>query len=424
MDLQRPAPLPSLWRNRDYVLLWTGQMVSQLGSGVSQIAYPLVILALTHSAANAGIAAALHSLPYLIFSLPAGALLDRWDRKRVMIICDAGRAIALGSIPVAYALGHLTLAQLYITAAAEGSLYVLFDIAEAACLPRVVPGPQVPSASAQNEAGTTAALLIAPALGGGLFAVARSLPFAVDAVSYLASVLSLNLIETTFQEDRTAEHRSLAADIAEGIAWLWRHRLIRYMAFLTGGLVLIDAAAFLPVIVLAQQQNASAPTIGLILSIASGGGLVGALVAPRIQRSLAFGRVIVGTLWIVALAYPLMAVAPNPILLGLFLGVFLATSPIYDAVQFSYRVRSVSDQLQGRVNSAFRLIGYGFQPIGAAMSGVLIASIGARQTVLVFAAVGLALALVTTGNSEVRNARPVATKESPMSFSQASKGPG
>src|SRR5579863_2624707 len=90
----------SLWRNRDYMLLWSGQVVSNMGSQVSQLAFPLFILLLTHSPVQAGLAGALRALPYLIFSLPAGALIDRWDRKRVMILCDSGRALALGSIPV------------------------------------------------------------------------------------------------------------------------------------------------------------------------------------------------------------------------------------------------------------------------------------------------------------------------------------
>src|SRR5256714_15695544 len=144
MDLQRPAPLPSLWRNRDYMLLWTGQMVSQLGSGVSRIAYPLVILALTHSPAKAGVAAALYSLPYLLFSLPAGALVDRWDRKRVMILCDLLRAAAVLTIPLALWLNALTLWQIYAVAFVEGSLFVFFNLAEVAALRRVLQSAELP----------------------------------------------------------------------------------------------------------------------------------------------------------------------------------------------------------------------------------------------------------------------------------------
>ena len=117
------------------MLLWSGQVVSSVGTQVSQLAFPLLILALTGSAAQAGFAGALRALPYLFFSLPAGALIDRWDRKLTMIICDSGRAISLASIPIAYAFGDLTIIQLYLVSAIEGTLFVFFNIAEAACLP-------------------------------------------------------------------------------------------------------------------------------------------------------------------------------------------------------------------------------------------------------------------------------------------------
>src|SRR5947209_18500891 len=114
----------SLWHNHDYLLLWSGQIISLTGTGVSQLAFPLLVLALTGSPAQAGLAGALRGLPYFIFTLPGGALIDRWDRKRVMIICDAGRALSLGSIPIAFAFGHLTILQLYLVSLIEGTLYV------------------------------------------------------------------------------------------------------------------------------------------------------------------------------------------------------------------------------------------------------------------------------------------------------------
>src|SRR5947208_2816876 len=111
---------PSLWRNREYMLLWSGQFVSILGGGISGITYPLLVLRLTHSPAQAGILEAVASLPFLLFSLPAGALVDRWNRKRLMILCDAINALLMAGIGVAYALGHLTMAQLYISAFLNG----------------------------------------------------------------------------------------------------------------------------------------------------------------------------------------------------------------------------------------------------------------------------------------------------------------
>src|SRR5262249_43553503 len=136
---RRPRPL---WFNRDYMLLWSGQTVSSVGTGVSRLAFPLLVLDLTQSAAQAGIVGARQALPYLLLSLPVGALIDRWDRKRVMILCDVGRALAMGSVPLAVWLGWLTIQQLYAVALIEGILYVFFNLAEVACLPHVVSKPQ------------------------------------------------------------------------------------------------------------------------------------------------------------------------------------------------------------------------------------------------------------------------------------------
>ena len=144
------------------MLLWGGQVISTLGSSALSVVYPLLIIAITGSVAAAGIASALRSLPYLIFSLPVGALIDRWNRKRVMIVCDFGRALAALSVPIALWLDALTIGQIYVVAFVEGSLFVFFNIAEVAALPRVVPVLQLPQAAAQNEAAFAAAHIAGP----------------------------------------------------------------------------------------------------------------------------------------------------------------------------------------------------------------------------------------------------------------------
>src|SRR5690242_5331165 len=242
----RPKP-PSLWKNRDYMLLWSGQVVSNMGSQVSQLAFPLFILLLTHSPVQAGLAGALRAFPYLVFSLPAGALIDRWDRKRVMIVCDSGRALALGSIPVALVFGFLTVAQLFAVSFIEGTLYVFFNIAEVACLPRVVSKEQLPAANAQNLATEGITTLIGPPVSGVLYSIAYSLPFLADAVSYLVSVLSLFFVRTKFQGERVAVRRSLWVEIKEGLSWLWHQPIVRFMAILTGGNNLLSAGFILVV---------------------------------------------------------------------------------------------------------------------------------------------------------------------------------
>jgi len=389
------------------MLLWSGQIVSNIGTQVSQLAFPLFILALTGSAAQAGFAGALRALPYVIFSLPAGALIDRWDRKRTMIICDAGRAISLASIPFAYALGDLTIIQLYLVSAIEGTLFVFFNIAEAACLPRVVPKEQLAAATAQNMATEGITTLIGPPLGGALYTAGKFLPFVADAISYAVSVISLLFIKVKFQKERVAEPRKLWVEIHEGLAWLWHHPLIRFIAILTGGYNLIFAGFTLIIIVLAQQQHASSFTIGLIFSIGGIGAVIGSIAATSIQKRFSFGQVIIGTTWFSALILPLYPIAPNPFVLGVLSAASFFLGPIYNVVQFSYRSAIIPDELQGRVNSVFRLIAFGGQPLGLALTGLLIQNIGVVQTVFICTLGMVAFALSANLNRHVRNAQPL-----------------
>lgn len=427
-----PAAKPrSLWLNRDYMLLWSGQLVSTLGTGISGLAFPLLVIFLTGSFAQAGIAAALNSLPYMIFSLPFGALIDRWNRKLVMILCDAGRAILLGSIPVALYFNVLTIWQIYVVALLQGILFVLFDIAEVAALSRVVPKEQLPAATGQNQATFGLAFLFAPPLGGLLYTIQRMLPFTADAVSYVVSVISLGFIKTKFQGERASgQQRNLWKEIGEGIRWLWSRPLIRYMAFLTGILNLTSAGFPLIIIRIATLQGGSAFIIGLIITIGSVGAILGSIIGGFIQKRFTFAQVIIATVWIQTLAWPFLAFAPNAVALGLVSAVIFVVAPIYNIVQFSYRIALIPDALQGRVNSVFRLLAFGFQPLGAALTGVLldqagpvvhatignqfglgnlsVQELGAISAVLILSIVQIVVALATQTNRQVRNAKPLA----------------
>lgn len=405
----QPSALPPLWRNRDYMLLWSGQVVSALGSSISGIVFPLLILAMTNNDTTlAGFAGALGSLPYLIFSLPVGALIDRWNRKKVMIICDTFRALNSASIPLAIWLGHLTVWQLLINAFIEGTFFVFFNIAEVAALPRVVVKRQLPQASAQNEAGFIGASLVGPPIGGFLFqSVSRAFPFVADAISYAVSVISLFFIKTQFQGERNVEQRHLVVEIREGLSWLWHQPLIRFMAFLTGGLNFVNASTYLILIVLAKDLGASDAQVGFMFSIASAGGIVGSLLGGQMQKRFTFGQVIIGVGWFATILYAFFLVSPNFIVLGIVAGLGWMTNPIYNVVQFSYRLALIPDRLQGRVNSTFRLLAFGFQPLGSAIAGILLKAVGTTTTILFYLAVFVLLSVMTTLNSHVRNARPI-----------------
>ncbi|GAC1518762.1 MAG: MFS transporter [Ktedonobacteraceae bacterium] len=392
-----------LWRNRDYMLLWSGQMVSSVGTRVSQLAFPLLVLALTHSPAEAGLIAALRGLPYALFILPAGAMVDRWNRKRVMILCDAGRALALGSIPLALLLGRLTIIQLCVVSLVEGTLFTFFNLAEAACLPQVVSKDQLTGAVAQNSVIDSLSGMIGPSFGGILYGIGRAIPFLTDTVSYVGSVVSLFFIKKQFQEKREIKPLHLWTDISEGLTWLWHHPVMRFIALLTGALILPVSGYGLIIIVVAQRQHASSFEIGLILAAGGIGSIVGSVVVAPLRRRFSFGKLMIGATWLWASTWLLFALAPNPLMLGIATALSFIVVPIYMSTQFGYRLAIIPDHLQGRVNSVFKLMAFGSEPIGLAITGLLIQAIGPVVTVLVLFAPQLVCAIVATFSKHFRS---------------------
>jgi MFS family permease len=406
---QRPR---SLWRNRDFVLLWSGQLISTAGTQVTSLALPLLILAVTNSPAQAGIVAACSSLPRFLLALPAGALVDRWDRKRVMIVCDSVQVVAMGSIPIALALGHLSMIQLYLVALSQGTCFVFFWLARLAALPRVVAREQLPAAVAQNEVAESTVTLLSPPLGGVIFSLGRALPFLGDAISYAVSVISLCFIRVPFQAERKpkteteATPRHLVAEMLVGMRWLWRSPLIRFMSFVYAGFALAGGYE-LGVIVLATARGATPLVIGLIFAAGGVGGLLGALIAPRIQRSYRFGQIIPALQWGYPLANILFVLAPNPLLMALVEAGSMAVDQVYDVVWPSYRMALIPDELQGRVTSAYRMIFSSVGPIGAAFSGILIQRLGAAPELLLAAGFLIIVSVVVMLNPHVRHAPPI-----------------
>ncbi|GCF10630.1 MFS transporter [Dictyobacter arantiisoli] len=394
-------PLP-LWRNRDYLLLWGGQVVSVTGAQVSQLAFPLLILALTHSPAQAGIAAALRTVPYLVLSLLAGALVDRWNRKLVMIICDLGRFLSMASIPLALYLGDLTIIQLYLVSLLEGTFFVFFDLAEVSSLPQVVSKEQLPAASAQNIATYNIATMLGSPLSGLLYSVNRLFPFLADTVSYLGSVLSLLLIKTPFQQEHTRSTRALRTEVKEGLKWLWDQRLVRSLALLLCGLNLVTGGITLISIVLGQHLHASAVDLGLLFFVAGIAGVLGSLAAPLLHHRLSFFVIAISTLWAQALLAPLLILAPNLFTLGAILALLFFLFPIFDVLQRSQRMALIPDALQGRINSVYRLIVFSSNPVSLALTGLLLQNVGTTFTILLITGGLTLIAFSATLNQHLR----------------------
>jgi predicted MFS family arabinose efflux permease len=241
------------------------------------------------------------------------------------------------------------------------------------------------------------------------------LPFVADAVSYAVSVVSLLCIPVRFQGERNvAARRSLRAEIGEGLVWLWRQPLIRFIAVLTG-VTNIPGLALIVIVVAQQQMGASAAVIGLIFTIGGIGAILGAAVAPWVQRRMSFASVIIGTMWLWALLFPFYALAPNPLWLGVVVAATYVLGPLYNVVQMSYRLALIPDELQGRVNSVFRLIAFAGQPVGLAITGLLLEAFNPLVTALVFMAIQVAMTSLATINPHIRNAKPLSEIEAEIS---------
>ena len=399
-----PVTTP-LWRQREYMLLWSGQVVTTLGAQASGIIYPLLVLALTHSPAQASWASALRMLPYLVLILPVGVLIDRWDRRRVMLVCHVARGLAVASLPLAMALDRLVVGHIYAVAVIEGALHVFFNIAETAALARVVDPRQLPQATAQNQAGFATASIVGPALGTWLYqAVGRGFPFVVDALSHALGALAIWRLRTSFAPARDTVHAPMVAAVMEGLRWLWRQRVVRDMAVITCGANFVSAALPLLLIVRGHEVGASEAQIGLVFSLGGVGAIIGALLGGPMARALSFGQAIVLSLGVRAVCIPLFLLCPGPWSLGLVWGVAMLFGPLYDVVQFSYRIALIPDGLQGRVNSGFRLFAFLLNPAGAALCGSLLERGGSPWAVAVFGASCAALALGARLDPAIRHA--------------------
>lgn len=393
-----------LRRNRDFVLLQVGQALSTVGSEASGITYTLLVLALTESPAKAGVASFARLVPYALFALPAGVASDRFNRKWLMIWSDVVRVLALGSLGVSVATGHVTFLQIVIVAFIEGTMFVIFNIAEIGAVRSVVPTPQLQSAFATEQARMSSVYLAGPPLGGALFGLARSLPFIVDAISYAFSMGTLLAMRTPFQEEREARDTAGPWEqIKEGLAWLWGHAFLRTCALLFVGANFLFGALELVLIVAARRQGLSSAAIGGLVAVTGLFSLAGSLVAPRFVRVLPMRAVLVLAAWL-AVGIVGFVIEPNVFVLVAGTAPFIFFNPTVNAMVIGYRVAIVPDRLQGRVNSVARSLALLAFPLGPVVAGLLLASYSVRTAAAFVLAGFVILAIVTTTNRSIRGA--------------------
>lgn len=376
--------MPPLWRHRVVMTLYAGQFVSLIGSGASTVAFPLLTLALTHSPWLAGVVGALRLLPYALVGLAAGVLVDRWHRGPLLMWCEVGRVVLLGSLPLAALIGHLTWVQLAVVALLEGTCFTFFDLALTATLPHLVPQEQLDTVAQVHLTITNSAQLIGPPLGGLLFGVGSTLPMLADACSYLASLGSLWQIRHRIGPGNARTVSGpLREELRAGLCWLWRHGQVRDLAFVCAGANLALSAFPLLIVLAAQAAHVDAAGTGLIVGAAGLGGVVGPLIASRRPQQWSLAAVGGGTLLLTALSWLGTAAAVAPVWLAVCAAAAMSAEQVFNSAQFAWRLALIPLELQGRLQAAYRLLLMLAQPISIALMGALAGWLGVRAALVI-----------------------------------------
>ena len=410
----------SLWRHRDFMKLWTGQTISQLGDEVTQLAIPLVAaLTLKVTPFEFGLLAVLQFLPFILLTIPAGVWVDRMRRRPILIGANLGRAVLLASIPVAFLGGWLTLWQLYAVAFAIGCLEVFFDVAYQSYLPSVVERDRLVEGNAKLELSVSATGFIGPGVAGFLADLLRpAIAIFFDAASYLGSVLFMLLIRRPEAppepHDAAGPRPSMRREAAEGLRYVLGHRYLRYIAACTGIANLFgNLGGAILILYIVRELGLTAATIGIVISIGNLGILAGALLAERLGRWIGVGPTIVWSALLSSFSLIAVAIAPRDapvpyLIAGGFIGVM--TAVVYNINQVSLRQAITPDRMLGRMNATMRFIVWGTIPIGALLGGVLGGVIGLQNTIWV-GAIGSFLAFLPVLLSPVRSLQEIPSSE-------------
>lgn len=403
------AEVVPLGRNRNFRLVWLADTISSLGNGVSQLAYPLLMLAITGSPLAAGVLSVTRALPYVVLGLPAGALVDRWNRRLVMIICDLVRAVNMVTIPVTVIWGALSPAQLYVTSFIGGTAYVFFNAAQGACLPHVVAPEQLTRAVSAQETAESVTGVVAAPIGGALLQLLRGLPFLLDAISFLASAVCFMAVRTDFRsepddgaEEEPASHRSWREEVSAGVIWMWRNKTLRMIGITAAGLQLAISGVSLVAIVIARGSGASSGAIGITFSAIGIGGAIGAVIAPKITSKLGTGGTILLVLWVHATAWVFLAFTTHLSAIAAALGLFTLTMPWFGIAAYSYLLKTTPDHLRGRVGTAFNLLLWIATPLSGAIIGYLLDITAPRTVSLLVSAWIVLIATVVTASKPPR----------------------
>ena len=402
-----------LWRNREFALLEAGRFLSTTGSAATTIAYPLLVLALTHSPAKAGVVAFARVIPSALFALIGGVAADRWNRKLLMLVADGVRALAIGTLATLVLTRHAPFWTIAVIAFVEGTGSVFFGLAFTGALKAVVPRRQLPAAVGAQRARASVIQLIGPPIGGALFALGRAVPFVFDTVSYAFSFVSLAAMRTPFQAERERDTAPIRTQIADGFRFLWQQPFIRATTFVYALANVSVPALLLVIIVVGKRDGLSSSTIGGLFAAIGAALLVGSLASPLFRRRLSMRGIILLELW-TALGSGLFLIWPSVWVLVAGLLPNAMAMPVTDSVVVGYRVAVTPEHLLGRAESVRGNIARLIDPFGALAAGVLLSAVSARATVAVFFAWSAALLCWGMLSRAIRNAPSLAELDGPF----------
>ncbi|MFJ9842557.1 MFS transporter [Kitasatospora sp. NPDC101155] len=404
----------SVWRQRNFQAMWSAHTVSQFGTQITFFVIPVLALTtLSASTGQLGFISAMETLPFLLVGLPAGALLDRWDRRRVMVTADIGRAVAIALLPIGYLVGLLNVPLLCAVGFVIGLFTVFFDIANQAFLPTVVAREQTPDGNSRLEFSRSTAELAGPSLGGLLMQVATApLILVVNSVSYLLSALLLNFIRIPGAQAPEPQAKTrMRTQIAEGLRFVFRHRTLRSLALATGISNLVGLGGALGAVLTAyalRDLNLSPGELGLALTVGNCGALLGATLSGRLIKLAGLGPVLIVAKSMSGIAVIILATAAParavPTLIATT-GIMACGITVYNIGQVSLRQAITPTRMQARMNASIRFAIWGTLPVGAVVGGYLGSVLGTRPILWMIAGIGLLSCLPLISTKDIRTLR-------------------
>ncbi|HVR32727.1 MAG TPA: MFS transporter [Acidimicrobiia bacterium] len=378
----------------NYWKLWTASAVSNFGDGLATVAYPWLASAITRDPIQIALVGVATRLPWLIFTLPAGVITDRADRRKLIAAMDVTRfgitlGVALFVTVVADNLIDPTatdaqpsgqtayLAVLYVSALAFGFAEVLRDNAAQTLMPALVPKAQLERANGRLwGAEMVMNSFVGPPIGGLLIGLAFALPFYVDAATFAVSALLIGSLSGTFRvaQDTATAQRSFRSDIVEGVKWLWRHRLLRVMAIVLGVMNAMFAMALATYVLFVQEiLGLEAASFGVLLSAGAVGGVVGSVLASRVSSRVGPGASLFTSIALSGLTFAVTGFTSSAVVVWAMFVVSSFAAVLWNVITVSLRQSIIPDRLLGRVNSVYRFFAWGMMPIGSVIGGVLVA---------------------------------------------------